>query len=58
MAAIPEKLHSAKMPGLKELEAGASRIRVSYEEVPSGGEIKFETTDLHFLTAIHRWFGA
>jgi len=54
----PEKLHGAEMPGLKELEAGASRIRVSYAEIPAGGEIRFETTDLHMLTALHRWFGA
>ena len=54
----PQKLHGAQMPGLKELEAGASHIKVLYEAVPSGGEITFETTDLHLLTAIHRWFGA
>ena len=54
----PAKLHGAEMPGLKDLEAGASRIKVSYEAVPSGAEIRFETTDLHLLTALHRWFGA
>jgi hypothetical protein len=54
----PEKLHGAEMSGLKELEAGASRIKVSYTKIPSGGEIRFETIDLHMLTAIHRWFGA
>lgn len=54
----PEKLHGAEMPGLKDLEAGAARIKVSYGALPSGAEIKFETTDLHLITAIHRWFGA
>jgi hypothetical protein len=54
----PARLHGADMPGLKELEAGASRIKVSYAAVPSGAEITFETTDLHLLTALHRWFGA
>lgn len=54
----PKKLHGAEMPGLKDLEAGASRINVSYTAVPSGAEIRFETTDLHLITAIHRWFGA
>ena len=54
----PAKLHGAEMPGLKDLEAGASRIKVSYEAVPSGAEIRFETTDPRLLTAIHRWFGA
>jgi len=54
----PAKLHGTEMPGLKDLEAGASQIKVSYEAVPSGAEIRFETTDLHLLTALHRWFGA
>jgi hypothetical protein len=54
----PAKLHGANMPGLKELEAGASHIKVSYAPLPAGAEITFETTDLHLLTSIHRWFGA
>ncbi len=54
----PAKLHGADMPGLKELQAGASRIKVSYAALPDGAEITFETTDLHLLTALHRWFGA
>jgi hypothetical protein len=54
----PASLHGADMPGLKDLQAGAARIRVSYSALPTGAEITFETTDLHLLTAIHRWFGA
>ena len=54
----PAKLHGADMPGLKELEAGASKIKVRYATLPAGAEITYETTDLHLLTAIHRWFGA
>ena len=54
----PAMLHGADMPGLKDLHTGASRIRVSYAVLPFGAEIKFETTDLHLLTALHRWFGA
>ena len=54
----PAKLHGADMPGLKDLQTGASRIKVSYAALPSGAEITFETTDLHLLTALHRWFGA
>jgi len=46
------------MPGLEELRAGASGIKVSYAELSAGAEINFETADLHLLTAIHRWFGA
>ena len=54
----PTSLHGADMPGLKDLESGAARIRVSYTALPNGAEITFETADLHLLTAIHRWFGA
>lgn len=54
----PTKLHGADMPGLKELKDGASRIKVTYAKLPLGAEIKFETTDIHLLTAVHRWFGA
>ncbi len=54
----PAALHGASMPGLKELQAGATAVEVSYAEVPMGAAITFATTDLHLLTAIHRWFGA
>jgi hypothetical protein len=54
----PTSLHGAAMPGLEELQRGAAQIKVSYSSLPEGAEITFETTDLHLLTAIHRWFGA
>jgi hypothetical protein len=54
----PAKLHGTDMPGLKELQIGASHIKVAYAPLPSGAQITFETTDLHLLTALHRWFGA
>jgi len=54
----PAALHGATMPGLRELQAGAPKIAISYSPLPAGGQITFETTDLHLLTAIHRWFGA
>jgi hypothetical protein len=54
----PAVLHGADMPGLKDIQTGTAAIKVSYVELPLGAEITFETTDLHLLTAIHRWFGA
>lgn len=54
----PASLHGADMPGLKDLQAGAAQINVSYSALPTGAEITFATTNLHLLTAIHRWFGA
>jgi hypothetical protein len=54
----PAMLHGENMPGLNELQEGASHIKVSYTALQNGAEITFETTNLHLLTAIHRWFGA
>jgi hypothetical protein len=54
----PASLHGADMPGIKDLQTGAAQIKVSYSALPTGAEITFETTDLHLLTAVHRWFGA
>lgn len=56
--ADPAHLHGAAMPGLKDLQANAKHIHVSYRELPLGAQIKFETKSRHLLTAIHRWFGA
>lgn len=54
----PATLHGASMPGLKDLQLGARRVKVSYSGLSDGAEIAFQTTDPHLLTAIHRWFGA
>jgi hypothetical protein len=54
----PAHLHGAGMPGLRELQAGAARIRVTYAALPNGAELRFRTRDIHLVTAIHRWFGA
>jgi hypothetical protein len=54
----PSRLHGASMPGLAELRANPSAIRVSYSALPHGAQLSFVATDLHMITAIHRWFGA
>lgn len=54
----PVSLHGGDMPGLKELAAGAARVKIEYTALPNGGQITFSTGDVHFVTAIHRWFGA
>jgi len=56
--ADPGMLHGEDMPGLKELAAAGSAIGVSYAALSDGAQISFTTNDRHFLTAIHRWFGA
>ena len=54
----PTKLHGADMPGIAELRANPSKVKVFYSELPEGAQLTFETKDLSMLTAIHRWFGA
>lgn len=54
----PTKLHGADMPGIAELRANPSKVKVSYSELPAGAQLSFDTTDVSMLTAIHRWFGA
>jgi hypothetical protein len=54
----PAALHGAGMPGLKDLQLGARRVKVSYSDLSDGAQITFQTSDPHLLTAINRWFGA
>ena len=54
----PSSLHGAQMPGLKELAAGAAKIKIEYSPLSNGAQITFTTHDIHLITAIHRWFGA
>lgn len=43
---------------LRALTGGAAGVDIRYSDLPEGGEIIFETDDLHLLTAIQRRFGA
>jgi hypothetical protein len=54
----PTSLHGADMPGVKELAAGVTQIKIEYAAMPNGAQITFTTQDLRIITAIHRWFGA
>lgn len=56
--ADPAHLHGADMPGLKELQAGAPRMQITYAALPNGAEIRFHAKDIKLVTAVHRWFGA
>ena len=56
--ADPAHLHGAAMPGLRELQAGAARLQITYGALPNGAEIRFRARDMGLVTAVHRWFGA
>ena len=54
----PAQVHGHEMPGLRELEAGAERIEISYADAPAGGRIGYATGDPALVAALHAWFEA
>jgi hypothetical protein len=54
----PGSLHGTDMPGVRELSAGADRLRVTYDDLPAGGRIVYVVSEAELVTAVHRWFGA
>jgi hypothetical protein len=54
----PMAIHGEQMPGLAALRASAGRIEITYEDVPSGGRIRYETRDAALVAALHAWFEA
>jgi hypothetical protein len=56
--ADPAAIHGQVMPGLAELQAGAARVRVLFEELPDGARLRFTTRDPGLVVALHRWFAA
>lgn len=56
--ADPAQLHGAAMPGLREMQAAAPRMQITYRALANGAEIRFHAKDIKQITAVHRWFGA
>ncbi len=52
----PARIHGMDMPGLRELEAGASRVEVRYESLPTGARITYGSDDAALIAALHAWF--
>ena len=54
----PAEIHGEEMPGLAELERGAERVEVRYEELPDGAQIVLTSEDPELVGAVHEWFDA
>jgi len=54
----PATIHGERMPGLAELEAGAERIEIGYEDASGGGVIRYSTSEPALVAALHAWFDA
>lgn len=52
----PARIHGMDMPGLKELEASAARVKVTYAELPDGAQITYSSDEPALVSAIHSWF--
>ncbi len=54
----PTRIHGDMMPGVTVLTAGANRITFTYETLPNGTAIRYQTSDPALIAAIHEWFAA
>ncbi len=54
----PSSLHGRNMPGLSDLEKGASNINITYSDLSDGGQITYRTSDINLIKSIHNWFEA
>lgn len=55
----PERIHGVSMPGLSELrKASPGDIRITYQDIPSGGQIRYATSSKVLVAALHAWFDA
>jgi hypothetical protein len=56
--ADPARIHGGQMPGLAQLSTGASRIEITYTDIPDGGRIRFRTSAPDLVDALHAWGAA
>ena len=55
----PAYIHGHDMPGLRELqESEPGQIKIMYQEIKSGAELYYETSNIELVDAIHLWFDA
>jgi len=55
----PSRIHGNDMPGLPELQmATPGAIKVTYQDVKDGAEIRYSAKTSSLVSALHRWFDA
>lgn len=55
----PEHIHGMAMPGLAELrKSSPGEIRITYKDIPAGGQVRYSTSDKVLVAALHQWFDA
>jgi hypothetical protein len=54
--ADPARIHGMDMPGVAELQAGATHVKVEFAEIPNGAQIAYSATTPELISALHAWF--
>ncbi len=52
----PAKIHGMDMPGVNELQHGATHINVVFAEIPGGAQITYTAAQAPLISALHAWF--
>ena len=54
----PAATHGAQMPGLGTLSAAGDRLRITYESLANGAQLRYSSSDPVVVAALHEWFAA
>lgn len=54
----PAAIHGKSMPGLVGLVDNASSLRTTYEEIPAGASLTYQTDSGQVVGFLHEWFDA
>lgn len=56
----PMAIHGTSMPGVADLQAGATagKITITYDPLPDGARLTYTATTPALVDALHRWFDA
>lgn len=54
----PMAIHGMAMPGIDTLRHNAAKIKITYQDLPSGAQLRYVTTDPGITSALHEWLAA
>lgn len=52
----PAQIHGMDMPGISQLSADYRQVTVTYQDTPTGGELRYQSADPAIVSALHDWF--
>ena len=54
----PMAVHGMAMPGIDALRHNPAQIKITYQALANGAQLRYVTTDPHLQSALHEWFDA